>query len=242
MNIINGCVTDRGIKKPINQDRIINLLFEQNGHSLFLGGIFDGISSLKDSELVAEQVSNAFFQWFEQIKEWVNLDTVSLETLSCHLLDILDEVALNIYEDRNGGKYNGGTTASIILILDHDYVIHHIGDSKVFMQKQEELIQLTEDEKIWGERNGVARYFLANYIGKASECEHKTYSGHIVPGDSLYYGSDGFFGKTSYEELRLLDSNIFKNSDIERVLQGHIELLKTRGETDNISVGLFKML
>lgn len=241
MNVINLSLSDRGIKKPVNQDRIINCLYEQNGHSLFLGGIFDGISSLKDSEYMAEQAANTFTEWFESLKEWVDLSAIDIETLGCHLLDVLDEVSDSIYEMRHGGEYNGGTTASIILILDNYYNVYHVGDSKVFLLRNQMATQLTEDQKRLGQVNGITRFFLPNYLGKNAECDYLKYYGWLEQNDALLYGSDGFFEELSNQELVLINMEIGDTNSAERVLKEYIEQLKQRGEKDNISIGIYKL-
>ena len=240
MNIIYGSRTDKGIKKPINQDRIINCIHTSGNHCLFLGGIFDGISSLKDSEYAAEYISDSFENWFAGIKGWIDLEHVDDEIICCHLLDVLEETALYIYDERQSGVRNGGTTASIILVIDCNYYIFHIGDSKVFLLRNQVVTQLTEDQKILGTVKGVTRYFLDNFIGKESECQYLKYYGILEEGDTILYGSDGFFNKLSSQELVLMNQEITDSKIATRVLEEYIEQVKAKGETDNISVGLFK--
>ncbi|MBE5909905.1 MAG: hypothetical protein E7276_01965 [Pseudobutyrivibrio sp.] len=242
MNIINGCNTDVGIKKPVNQDRILSSLFVQDSHYLFLGGIFDGISSLKDSEQVADLIKSRFQNWFEDYTSRIDLSQVDMEIVGCHLLDTLDEVEEDIYNMRQNGECNGGSTATIILILDSIYNVFHLGDSKLVLVKNGSATQLTEDQTVLGSVNGITKYFLDNYMGKDVECDYLKYSGQLEIGDCLFYGSDGFFGKTLPEELLQLEQQITEQSSLDTVLSNHTEILKLRGETDNISVGVFKVV
>ncbi len=235
--IISGAVSDRGIKKPVNQDRIINCVFSQEDRFLFLGAIFDGISSLKESEYVADRMARAFNFWFDNIQKWIDLEMMDEDAICSHLLDTLDELSAEIYEERIKGMHNGGTTASIILITGNIYHIYHIGDSKVFLIRNYEVTQITDDQKEWGEKQGVSRFFLSNYIGRSAECEYLHYVGELKLNDSLIYGSDGFFEKTSYSELQSLVSKIKNEKDVEQVLNEQVTILKERGEQDNISVG-----
>ncbi len=242
MKIIYGCDTDIGIKKTVNQDRILSSLVTQESHYLFLGGIFDGISSLKDSEQVADLIKTRFQNWFEDYTSRIDLLQVDLETIGCHLLDTLDVIEAEIYNNRQSRECDGGSTASLIIILDSNYYIYHIGDSKLMLIRNGVVSQLTEDQKILGSANGVTRYFLGNYMGKDLECDYLKYEGHLEVGDCLLYGSDGFFERTSQEELLQLDEGILDEDSLQNNLIHHIEVLKARGETDNISAGVFKLL
>lgn len=242
MSVIEGCLSDRGIKKPMNQDRIISRILFQDDHYLLLAGIFDGISSLADSERVAELLKTSFEQWFDDVEVWVSLCDVDAEILCCHLLDVLDHVSSIIYEARIKGEYNGGSTASVILVLDEHYYIYHIGDSKVYLLRNGSVIQLTEDQVKIGQVQGVTRSFLANYVGRATDVEAAYYSGTISAGDTIIYGSDGFFQKLNLQELLLLDAQVEDKESLETVISTYVEDVKSRGETDNISVGVIKTL
>ena len=240
--IICGCKSDKGIKKSVNQDRIISCLHSQGYRQIFLGGIFDGVSALNDSELVAEMLKNEYVGWFDKMKSWVDLSSMDFETMCCHVADVLDETASEVYEKRKSKEISGASTASVILATEAEYYILHVGDSKVFLLREGNVSQLTEDQSMWGKVGDTYRMGLMNYIGRDIDCEFAGYSGKLNTGDMIIFGSDGFFNKLEYREMLELESEITENSKVEQVLDKYIDLIKNKGETDNISVGICKLV
>jgi len=146
----------------------------------------------------------------------------------------------------NTDFHNMGTTASVLLILPQGALVAHVGDSRIYRQRQHVLEQLTFDHSlVWEMRASgqlpnneeAAATIPANVITRSLGPQAKVLvdleGPHpIESGDTFLLCSDGLTGCVKDEEIGPLLHSL-PPTDAARML---VDLANLRGGPDNITV------
>ena len=253
MKYIVGYYTDIGNKKETNQDSFCIKIAETSKGTFALGIICDGMGGLKKGELASATVVTAFSNWFEhdfasQISRW-SLYQVQ-EQWDSMLIELNDKL-------RAYGKETGlqlGTTFTGFLCAGGNYLIGHVGDSRVYEIKQELRI-LTEDQTVVARevirgnitakqaKNDPRRNVLLQCIGASESIKPQYIFGEISSGTVFMLCSDGFRHEITNEEIfqYLSPAELTSQERITANLTYLTNLVKYRQETDNISALVLKI-
>jgi len=147
-------------------------------------------------------------------------------------------------------KRGMGTTASVLLIAgapDHlRGFIAHVGDSRIYLARQGQSHQLTEDHSLMNElvRRGKLKRdqvesspykqfknAVTRAIGVYASVEVDTFDFDILPGDSLLLCSDGLYAYLEDEAL----PGLLAAGDVKDVPRRLIEVANDGGGHDNIT-------
>lgn len=136
-----------------------------------------------------------------------------------------------------------GTTATAVLIIDSKAYCAHVGDSRLYLVRENFLYQITYDHSLVNEqiRAGVLspedaeshhlKNVITRSVGYQEEEDVDTLILDLFPNDSLLLCSDGLHGKVTNEEI----SNTVQGLKIAAV-DPLIQMANDRGGEDNISV------
>ncbi len=138
-----------------------------------------------------------------------------------------------------------GTTLTCGLILGQHLLWAHVGDSRAYLVRRGELIQLTHDHSLVGimvqngelaeeeARQHPHRHLLMRALGTQPEVAVDTGEHCLETGDVLILCTDGLTNLVEGEELvHIVDGG----KDLSLVATGLVELANVRGGTDNITV------
>lgn len=192
------------------------------------------------SQMAAEIVNREYFQ---------NRDTIEKS-----LFQALQSANQQIFaESRQHDRFRGmGTTCTVIVVHQHQLYFAHVGDSRAYLFKQGQFIQLTEDHTYVREllRMGEItekeamthpdRNVLTQAMG--TKAEIKVDIGRCMlpfdPGDRLLLCSDGLYEYCREDDfIRVLNQPSLADAADELV-----QLAKFRGGHDNITVVLAEWL
>jgi protein phosphatase len=235
MLVIGGCRTDIGTTRKNNQDAVLFRKHENGGSFFVMGVVCDGIGGLEHGEIASYEVIKAANMWFDNVSEWIEVNSVDREIIFAHFKDAAEEwngIVRKYIVEQN---ISTGTTMSAIIILQEYYYVIHVGDSRVYRYNGV-LEQVTNDESIARMTKNQMRLYLDNYIGKRDELEFKTYQGRINNGDMFIYCSDGFYHTLKLNDVKYVYEHI-KSEEIQELCKRVIEKRIKCGETDNLSVG-----
>jgi protein phosphatase len=141
-----------------------------------------------------------------------------------------------------------GTTLTVARIRNRTVVASHVGDSRLYLIKPDEIVQLTKDHNMVAllvEAGAVAResahlhpdrHLLTRAVGTHAEVEPDTLRARIPRGARLLLSSDGLHDV-------VLDDEIFalaRDGDLERAAHAMIEAANREGGPDNITVLLIE--
>jgi len=151
-----------------------------------------------------------------------------------------------IYEAgvRDETKRGMGTTVDVLLVVGSRGFIGHVGDSRVYLQRQKAVHQLTEDHSLVNEllkrgkltREQIDKIKYKNAVTRAvgvyESVEVDVFDFDVLPGDSFLLCTDGLHGYFEGDEAELHYAAV-ERTKLARYL---IDLANQRGGQDNITV------
>jgi PPM family protein phosphatase len=255
MEVLAAAYTDRGIKKPTNQDSLCLKVADTSVGKVVLAVICDGMGGLSKGELASASVINAFSAWFEEELP-AQLANNDFDDIRYRWERIVKEQNQRIAEYGRKENIQLGTTWTSLLLIDSTYLlIGHVGDSRVY-RIHHELEVMTEDQTVVGreiKRGNMTREqakldprrnVLLQCIGASKVVEPQFLDGKPVPGAVYMLCSDGFRHMITEEEIgnAFSPSILTDEETMERKAKELVELNKQRQEQDNISVLLMKIV
>lgn len=255
MDYAAGYSTDVGIKKMINQDSLCLKKAMTAKGKVLLAVICDGMGGLSQGELASATVIREFSEWFEhQLPRIINNYSTKKVREDWHSMIVQMNEQLWNYGYQNGIQL--GTTLSAILCVEwDDYIIAHVGDTRIY-ELSNQILQLTEDQTFVTREikcgrmtkdqamQDTRRNILLQCIGASKSVEPEFINGKVRPGSAYLLCSDGFRHKLTEEEMRekIMQNILTRREDINALLKRLIQINEERGEKDNISAILIYIL
>ena len=243
--------TDIGIIKETNQD---SMLFKQGTFSdgeVLMAIVCDGMGGLSKGELASATVVRAFSKWFDEELPY------ELENLDLHVIGgkwslMLKDLNIKIIEYAQNKGITMGTTFTGVLFVGNEYVVAHVGDTRLYYINNS-LLQLTNDQTfierelkkgtltVEQAKTDKRRNMLLQCVGASENLEPEVIVGKQKKGAYMLC-SDGFRHQISEEEIieSLSPMNLINKKAMHSNVRYLIELVKQRNEKDNISVILIK--
>lgn len=135
------CLTDKGKVRKINED-YANALINPFGNVLMM--VADGMGGAQKGEVASKNLVNYITNEFLSLeKEFKNE-----KAMSKWVYKVVKEANSKIYLKANSDeKFKGmGTTLSLVLLVKDKLLTAQIGDSRVYLLIDNNLIQITEDQ------------------------------------------------------------------------------------------------
>jgi protein phosphatase len=141
-------------------------------------------------------------------------------------------------------KQGMGTTASVLVLSDNQFLIGQIGDSRIYLLRDGGLTQLTKDHSYVQEQVDAglltpeqARYHpysnvITRCVGASETVEADIYAGEMRPGDVFLLASDGLTGMV---DDRRLQQMLLARAGPGRIVDALIAEANGRGGLDNIT-------
>lgn len=245
--------TDVGISKDTNQDSILIKHAKSEGKEILLAVICDGMGGLSNGELASATVVRAFSRWFDEELPY-ELNNVDLQVIGAKWALLLKELNVKIIEySKKQGLDGVGTTFSGILFIDDQYVLAHVGDTRIY-HIGSSLTQLTTDQTFVAReisrgtmtlqqaQTDKRRNLLLQCVGASKTVEPQVICGRARQGAYMLC-SDGFRHVITEAEIyeSLNPINLMNKDAMHNNVRYLIEQDKRREEKDNISVILIKV-
>lgn len=244
--------TDIGIIKDTNQDSVLIKHASTQSGEVLLAIVCDGMGGLAKGELASATVIRAFSEWFdnELTKE---LSSFDIRVVGGKIELMLKDLNVRILEYGKSTRISLGTTFSGILFVDNQYVIVHVGDTRIY-HIGSSLNQLTEDQTVVAREISLGRMtiqqakldkrrnMLLQCIGASRVVTPQIIYGEIEKGAYMLC-SDGFRHEITENEIfeSLNNRNLINKSVMHENARYLIDLVKSRKERDNISIVLIKV-
>ena len=163
----------------------------------------------------------------------------------------IQRACARIHEEaqNDAAKRGMGTTVSALLILGGSGFIGHVGDSRIYMSRAGSVQQVTEDHTVYNElikrgkltKEQIEKVSQKNAITRAvgvyERVDVDTLMIEVLPGDTFLLASDGLTGYLDTPEELVP----FFGPDGDAAAKGLVDLAKTRGGKDNITVVLVRL-
>lgn len=230
--------TDVGRKRNTNQD-YAGVFKNQAGISLAI--LADGMGGHQAGDVASEMAVNNLGDC------WCENTLVEPEKVAQWLIKEIQRENEKIYQKgQSQPEYLGmGTTIVSAVMLDQSFVLANIGDSRAYLARNQELVQLTEDHSLVNElvKSGeITREMAANHprknvltrsLGMPGMVEVDVTNQLWLPNDYLLLCSDGLTNMVS--EADILTILMSEYSVAEKIKQ-LIERANAAGGADNITV------
>lgn len=256
MEYIAAYHTDVGIRKETNQDSLALKVVNTKEGNVAFAIVCDGMGGLAKGELASKEVIEAFSNWFDEVLvDDIQNDTFEEQKLVTQWDDIIQTQnwRLGTYGEKNHLQL--GTTVSAILLYKDQYYIVHVGDSRVY-ELTNVVRQLTNDQTFIAREIAAGRMtpeqaktdprrsVLLQCVGASPVVEPEFSKGAITRNAVYMLCSDGFRHVISQDEM-IEKIGPAIATDEEKMKYGAIyltELVKNRGERDNITVAMVRTI
>ncbi len=226
--------TDAGIVRPGNEDSYLMLA----GRGVFI--VADGVGGHAAGEVASEMAVRV------TSREIGTLRGLSEAEASDRMRAAIRAANRAIFERTlsERDKCGMGTTATVLVLLPRRYLIGQVGDSRVYLLRNGELLQLTKDHSFAQElvdaglltpdqaRVHPYNNVITRCVGASGDVVPDVYSGTPKEGDILLLASDGLTEMLEDEQLsRILGSYGEPRHWVDRM----ITEANHRGGLDNIT-------
>lgn len=253
MTFFSAAYSDAGTVKKINQDSLLLKIAKSPLGEIAMGMICDGMGGLKSGEVASAHVVKTFDQWFcerlPQLLEQENL-AYAIQNDWCAIVEECNKQIMDYGKEKG---FDIGTTLTAICIWDGQYITVNVGDSRIYML-QKEITQLTMDQtfiereiregRMSREEAGKdpRRNVLLQCIGAMGPVAPDFVMGKVTGDAIILLCSDGFRHKIDQSEIYMcFNPEIIKNAGIaEENIKNMIEIVKKRGERDNITAAVIR--
>lgn len=200
-----GYITDIGNVRTENQDRLSVFMKKRMDGDVVMCAVADGMGGTGDGSIASETTVQHLQRWWGE--EMPSL--LAQQHVYAVASDALDELLRNCNEVIN--EYAGqrqistGTTLSLLFAFRGQMVIKHVGDTRIYLARGHEWIQLTRDHT-WEQQEyqrgndphedkdyEKKKNALINALGAGQECTIDTQMMQMSPDDKYLICSDGFY-------------------------------------------------
>lgn len=236
-------ISDVGLVRHNNED-----VWTQLPQQLFFV-LADGMGGHKAGEVASRQAVDLLCAFF---KEKFFASDQKLETAKLLIAQAIEQVNQTIhkmatqYEDLRGM----GTTLCCVFLHQEGLVYGHVGDSRIYRLRNQELKQLTQDHSLVQElvdlgqlderqaEDFLYKHIITKAIGTEPLVVPSVESDSILIDDIILLCSDGLTDLVSHQDIQ----NIMNHTPEAEMAQRLVKVAKQRGGADNITIVLIKVL
>lgn len=153
----------------------------------------------------------------------------------------LIEANKRVYEGDPDNLGKMGTTIAAALIKGHDLYTAHVGDSRVYVLRDNNLIQLTRDHSLREVNPDAAQNILTDALGISNNLNPKGKVGgpyQLKKGDQILICTDGLWDPLKSDVIKKI---LKDNKNTTNAVSQLIDAALKAGGTDNISVSLIRI-
>lgn len=253
MKYVGAAFSDVGNTKETNQDSIcIMIAQDYTGEQVAVMVMCDGMGGYEKGEVASATVIKAFRKWYSEELPAL-LDHFDWQDLKSRWEEICHEQGRLILEYGIDKGIRLGTTLSAIFIYQEQYMLIHVGDSRIY-RIDSGLTQLTTDHSFVERevregrmsreeaRVDKRRNMLLQSVGASKEIIPEIRFG-VISGDTTFMScSDGLIHELSDQEIYQALNPAALNSlqAMEYAGKMLIDTVKQRNERDNVTIGILR--
>jgi serine/threonine protein phosphatase PrpC len=253
MELSFSAATDVGKKREINED---NFLVDKK---LQLFVVADGMGGHASGEVASQLAVHEFRLAVESNKDMIERfakgdTTVRPPDILAMLESAIHSAGSAVYQrgQEEPEKRGMGTTTSALLIAGERGFIAHVGDSRIYMLRGGQVVQLTEDHSLLNEliRRGkitkegfedspykAYKNAVTRAVGVYETVQGDTIDFEILPGDQFLLCSDGLHAYLN--DARIID--MLKGDDVKALPKKLIDMANAGGGHDNITAVVIRV-
>ncbi|MGB3942515.1 MAG: Stp1/IreP family PP2C-type Ser/Thr phosphatase [Candidatus Manganitrophaceae bacterium] len=237
MKVTTAGMTDVGCVRRLNEDRLG--MFP--GLNLYI--VADGMGGHAAGEVASKMA-------VESMEAFFSSPDVTEQALDMKLVQAINYANQKIHDagEKDPALNGMGTTVVAVVAQTDETIIAYVGDSRVYLFRDNRIVQLTQDHSLVNEyiRKGLLtpeaalhhplKHVISRALGTGPTVEAETIRRPPVSGDIFLLCSDGLSNKLSPEEMRAILTATQGN--LEKAGSALIDKAKEKGGEDNITVVL----
>ena len=247
MKTLSAGRTDVGRKRENNEDTF----FIDDQVGLFI--VADGMGGHRAGEVASSTVVSSVKDYMEAfhtspVAQEANEGNMSpAATAVCHSIELANRVVYQLSQDQ--GSYKGmGSTAAVAYLHDGMLITANVGDSRIYLVREDSMEQLTEDHTLLAEHmrknpewdpNTASipmKHILVRAVGIHETVEADVYEMQPLSGDLILMCSDGLTDMLEDEEIH---EAVLQGGDLTEICNRLIDMANERGGLDNVTTVLF---
>jgi serine/threonine protein phosphatase PrpC/CRP-like cAMP-binding protein len=251
MQIKFWAATDTGLTRDHNED---NYLVDRK---LFLFIVADGMGGHAAGEVASSvavhKVREVITSQRELVENYQRSGSVLLRQTVLTLIErAILEACHSVHKlaQENSERHGMGTTLSLLLIAKGRGFIGHVGDSRIYMTREDRVTQVTEDHSVINELiksgrlkpgdayNSPYKNAVTRAVGVHPSVEVDTYDIEVKPGDQFLLCSDGL--SCYLDDPQILD--FMSREEIKAIPDELIVHANASGGKDNITAIVVRMI
>jgi serine/threonine protein phosphatase PrpC len=236
--------TDVGLKRKQNEDALLAL----EDYGVFV--VADGVGGRKAGELASAITVDTFQAFSPRLREAVEAYAATPgRSTRNEVLQLLDQAANTasnrVFDTANKTGRQGMTTTLAAAVIGGGVAfLVHVGDSRIYLLRDGQLRQLTEDHSLVNEmlRTGgmtpeeaeKSRYrnVITRAVGLYPNVHADTLAVELLDGDRLLICSDGLSDLVKPDGM----VGLLRSPDVHAAVEALVEAALARGGKDNITV------
>lgn len=248
MEIRFAYYTDKGIRKPNNEDALVIRTASTVRGPLLMAAVCDGVGGMDRGELASSMTVRALSEWFDEKLPLFLCDGFDFVMLRSGLEFAILQINRSLQEQANRSGGRMGTTVTMLILFEGRCVTVNVGDSRTYaigdtirqLTKDQSLVQREIDLGHLAEADAEKdqrRNVLLQCLGATPKVVPDIREWADGPGAIYLLCSDGFRHALTPAELRdELSANAAKGEEaMFRTLESMAKRCMERGETDNIT-------
>ncbi len=238
-----GFKSDKGVKRSNNEDACFVLLPDK------VYVVADGVGGGNAGEIASRTAVNEIAKYV--IENPINKMNNKYAIVN-YLQDCLDKTNEKIYDMANTYEENSGMATTIVIVYSADgkAYITNVGDSRVYLFRKNQLVQLTEDHTYVNTllKAGVIskeeadlddrKNVITKALGADATVEPDFFQVEIIKDDIFVICTDGLYDEVESSEIAQILQNETSMSDACSEL---INRANTNGGHDNITIICLKV-
>ncbi|MBU5426482.1 Stp1/IreP family PP2C-type Ser/Thr phosphatase [Tissierella pigra] len=237
--MVIGAISDVGRVRENNQDAY----YVSGDLSFPLYMVADGMGGHNAGEVASGMAMNIIEKRFLESKDELKDENMVIKLIK----KLIEEANTKIYlKSLENEKYKGmGTTITLSYIFNEKICIGHVGDSRAYLIRDREMLQITEDHSFVNEllktgsitkeeaKTHPKRNMITRAVGTSSIIEMDLIIKEYTKDDILILCSDGLFNMLKEFEIK----DVFiEEKDIQKACDTLATMANNRGGLDNITV------
>lgn len=226
----------KGLVRAINEDSIL-----AKPH---LYGVADGMGGHKAGE-VASSIA------IMRLNEMDVSEDLSVQEIEALLKQTILKINAELCEMGNKAEYDGmGTTLTCLVLQNNISVIGHVGDSRAYLFRDNDIIRITQDHSVTNElvqhgglteeeaREHPYRNILTRALGTEPVVEIDLHVLEVREGDWIMLCTDGLTAVLDEKEIL---SILIAGDSPQAIVDNFINIVNDRGGPDNTSLVLIRI-
>lgn len=233
-----GVKTDKGFNREKNED----FYYISDDHRFFI--IADGVGGCNAGDIASKRAVESAVEYLNYHSKNIIENDKNIQHYLSTCIKRVNNIILELAHSNQ--EFDGmGTTIIILYIISDKVFLAHLGDSRAYLIRKKEMLQITEDHTIPAELfrrgnisydevvNHPQRHVITKALGMNEDIEPDLYQFTLEDQDVIILCTDGLYDEVDKSEIIHMFSEI---EDLQVCCENIVKLVNSRESRDNITI------